>query len=66
MIFDNLEYKSVFSKYIIKYLEEQRDINHNVFYLKYILRDFDLYLYRNYKKEIDCPDIWNYLLEMSI
>ena len=37
MIFDNLEYKSVFSKYIIKYLEEQRDINHNVFYLKYIL-----------------------------
>ena len=53
MIFDNLEYKSVFSKYIIKYLEEQRDINHNVFYLKYILRDFDLYLYRNYKNEMN-------------
>ena len=53
MIFDNLEYKSVFSKYIIKYLEEQRDINHNVIYLKYILRDFDLYLYRNYKNEMN-------------
>ncbi len=52
MIFDKLEYKSKFAEYIVKYLEEQKNINHNIFYLKYLLRDFDLYLFKNYKNEM--------------
>lgn len=47
MLFDKLEYKSIFSEYIVKYLEEQKSIGHNVFYVKYILRDFDRYLVNN-------------------
>ena len=44
MLFDKLEYKGIFAEYIVKYLEEQKSIGHNTFYIKYILRDFDRYL----------------------
>ncbi len=52
MVFDKLEYKSIYAEYIIKYLEEQKSIGHNTFYLKYILRDFDRFLLiNNYNEE---------------
>ena len=53
MFFDKLEYKSIFSEYIVKYLEEQRTIGHNIFYVKYILRDFDRYLIKNNINDYD-------------
>lgn len=52
MVFDQLEYKSIYAEYIIKYLEEQKSIGHNTFYIKYILRDFDRFLsINNYNGE---------------
>ena len=47
MFFEKLEYKSIFSEFIVKYLEEQKSIGHNMFYIKYILRDFDRFLINN-------------------
>ena len=47
MIFEKLEYKSIYGKYIVKYLEEEVAIGHNMFYVKYILRDFDCFLTKN-------------------
>ena len=47
MFFEKLEYKSIFSEFIVKYLEEQKSIGHNMFYIKYILRDFDRFLIDN-------------------
>lgn len=47
MIFEKLEYKSILAKYIVDYLEEQSSIGHNMFYVKYILRDFDNFLTKN-------------------
>ena len=53
MIYDKLEYNSKLSKYIVDYLEEKKAIHHNVYYLKYILRDLDRYIMQENIETVD-------------
>ena len=66
MTFEKLEYKSYLSKYIVDYLTEQKSIGHNVFYVKYILRDFDNFLSNsNDKKGLSKHVLENWLTKKN-